>query len=166
MSDTDSTSATPKRARDIALNSIGAALSGLGSALTVRASEIGSVITKHPELSAGIAAGVGTLLYAWGVWTYSLLKRDTKRERVKDALEKGRLVCPCTETGEVMTYHHSNTYGSTISYWACPNCENCELVEPNGSVLISGETIFHPPMPGRVHRSLIRSADEHHRRYG
>lgn len=153
-----------KNGVNITLTGIGGVLSALGAGLALRASEIGEAITKHPGLAAAIAAGVWTILYGWAVWSYYLWKRDSKRERVKDALEKGRLVCPCTETGEVMTYHHSNTHGSTIAYWACPNCENCELVQPNGTVLLSQETVFRPKLPGRVHRSLLRSAEEERRR--
>lgn len=105
-----------------------------------------------------IGTAGGSLFLVWAAWTYQLWKRDSQREKVRDAEARGLPVCPCRYPGEIMTYHHSNTHGSTIAYWACPHCENCHLSEPAGTVPISHETAFRPPLPRRVHQFIVPSS--------
>jgi len=98
------------------------------------------------KLAAPIAAALGSFLVAWVSWTYLLWKRDTKRERITDALKKGRLICHCSEEGEIMTLHHELRNGDIEAY-TCPVCGHFEVVYPVGEVLIDETVEFQPTLP-------------------
>ncbi len=128
-----------------------------GLLLAVAATAVSWWATPTGELSlpmkplAPIATAFLAVLAAWASWTYSLHKRNSKRERIKEAHRLGRLICHCTESGEIMTQHHA--VGHSIEVYACPICTNVEIVAQRGDVLIAEDTEFQPRLPAtaRMH---------------
>ena len=108
-------------------------------------------LTLPTKLLAPLATAFVGILAAWASWTYSLHNRNSKRELIKDALSKGRLICHCTESGEIMIQHHA--VGHSIEAYACPVCTNVEIVAQRGDVLIAEDTEFQPRLPAtaRMH---------------
>ena len=100
---------------------MGGVLSAIGMAKLAQVSEIGLLITNHPKFTTGIAAGVGTMLYAWALWTYSLWKKDNKIERVRVARLDGRQVCDCSEIGEIMIQTRDDIVNLI---YKCPLCDS------------------------------------------
>ena len=108
------------------------------------------------KLLAPVATAFGALLLLWASWTYSLWKRDSKWERSKDARAQGRLMCDCTKSGEIMTQHHA--LGHSMDVYACPVCTNIEVVHPKGTVLISDDVQFRPPLPATARQHWFKES--------
>ena len=101
-------------------------------------------------------AGVG-ILGAWASWTYLLWVCDSKREVIKDAIAKGRLTCDCTKEGEIMLSQHCDT-NMELDVYTCHACGRLEVVSPAGSVLISEDTKFSPPLPATARQKWLQSS--------
>jgi len=60
----------------------------------------------------------GLCVFGWAYW-----KREQKREKIAFALTHGRIVCQCTETGEITTVDDviidGRTFGKVVK---CPVC--------------------------------------------
>jgi len=118
--------------------------------------ETGEILIPAKPLTAILSAS-GALILTWASWTYFLWKRDSKRERISDALRKGRLICHCTPDGEIMTQHHHEGT-SSIDAYACPACGNYEVVHPPGAVLIAEETAFKPNLPASARMKWLNDS--------
>lgn len=136
-------------------------MSAIGAVAVAHAVELGRLLQDHPTTTLSIAGAGGIILYAWGVWTFSLHKANSKRERIRDAISKGRLVCHCTESGEIMTQHHAPSFA--IDVYACPTCTNVEIVSPRGEVLIDEETEFKPPLPATARNQWLQQSNAQRR---
>ena len=112
------------------------------------------ILPASPTLA--IVTAFGALLLVWASWTYDLWKKDSKRNRVKEALAMKRKLCACTESGEIMIYHHGIMDG--IEVYSCPNCVRYDVIRPNGDVYIADDTQFVPPLPKKVHDEWLRKS--------
>lgn len=108
------------------------------------------------SLTLAIMTAFGALLLVWSSWTYNLWKKDSKRNRVKEAHAMRRRLCACTESGEIMTYHHGIM--DEIEVYSCPNCVRYDVIRPNGDVFIADDTKFAPPLPNKVYAEWIRKS--------
>lgn len=126
---------------------------GLGSVLAYLATPKGDLTLPLKVLAPLSTAFLG-VLGAWASWTYLLWKRDSKRERIKEAHGLGRRLCPCSESGEIMTLHNGVMDG--IEAYSCPNCVRYDVRRPNGEVFIADDTEFAPPLPKKVHAEWVR----------
>ena len=106
-----------------------------------------------------ICTAFGALILAWASWSYGIWVRDSKRQRVKDAHGLGRRLCACTESGEILTYHHDIAH--SIEVYSCPNCTRYDVRTPNGEVFIAEDMEFIPPLPKKVHDAwLTKSSNQ------
>jgi hypothetical protein len=105
------------------------------------------------KLLAPLAMAFLGVLAAWASWTYHLWKRDSKRERIKEAHRMGRRLCACSETGEIMTLHYATKH--SIEVYCCPRCTRFNVTYPNGDVLIADDTEFNPPLPKKAHGAWL-----------
>lgn len=117
------------------------------------ATPTGDVVIQIKTIAPTATAFMG-VLGSWAVWTYRLWRRDSVRERIRDAISKGRLICHCTESGEIMTQHYGVGHG--IELLACPRCENINITSPRGEVFIADETEFRPPLPRVAHERWLQ----------
>jgi hypothetical protein len=98
----------------------------------------------------------GALLLVWASWTYDLWKKDSKRNRIKEALAMKRRLCACTESGEIMTYHHGIMHD--VEVYSCPNCVRYDVMRPSGDVFIADDSEFAPSLPKKVHTEWLRKS--------
>ena len=111
----------PSNAKKYALRGLGAVLTTVGAGLAAHVVELGQLMQSYPSATTGIAAGVGAILYGWGLWTWELKRKLSKTEQIKEAREAGRPICDCTTTGEIMLL--TPRMGSADVY-RCPACGN------------------------------------------
>ena len=142
MSDSDNKSSTSSNAKNIALHGTGLLLSTLGAAAAAHAIDFGQLLQNHPTATMSIAGAGGTILYAWASWTYSLHKRDSKRELVRDARTQGRPICDCTPTGEIMLFREV-AERTDIQFYQCPHCKRHQYLR-YGDVTLAPDTKFVP----------------------
>jgi hypothetical protein len=98
---------TPKNAKNIALHGTGILLSTIAGMAIGQGLQIGQWLQSNPKTAMSIAGAVGTILYAWGLLTWHLLKKTSDlrlRERFEHdtasdmsieraGRDKGRKVC-------------------------------------------------------------------------
>lgn len=110
-----------------------------------------------------IVSAFGALLLVWIGLTYSLWRRDWKREVIKDAISKGRLTCDCTKEGEIMLSQHSTT-NMELDVYTCHACGRLEVVSPAGAVLICEDTKFSPPLPATARKKWLQESNAKRRK--
>ena len=116
-------------------------------------------LTLSLKVLAPLSTAFLGVLGTWASWTYLLWKRDSKRERIKEAYGMGRLICHCDETGEIMTLHHGVVV--PVEAYACPQCTRFELHNLTGVTCIAEDTVFAPPLPPKVRAEWV-SRSHHH----
>jgi hypothetical protein len=105
-----------------------------------------------------LLGALGSVLTAWGWWTVSLVSKDSKREKLKEAHRVGRRLCACTESGEILTLHHSVQAGVDIEVYACQVCARIDILRPVGEVSITVDTEFKPTLPKNAHLAWLRKS--------
>jgi hypothetical protein len=142
--------------------------------LTTLLSRIGGFLAVSAPMAAGLFANAKgelpiqmqlaipllgafvSVLVAWGWWTISLVRKDSKRGKIKEAHGVGRMLCACTESGEILTLHHS--INADILVYACPVCARIDILRPNGEVSITVDTEFKPTLPKNAHLAWLRKS--------
>ena len=151
MNDDLHTSAIPPLAKRVG----GLLVVAVATLITWRATPSGD-LTLPLKLLAPLSTAFLGVLAAWASWTYSLHKRDAKRARVKEAHGLGRKLCPCSESGEIMTLHHG--IGHHVEVYCCPRCTRFFVSNQNGDYYIADDSEFRPPLPKKAHEAwLIQS---------
>ena len=114
-----------------------------------------STLPARPIIA--LLSAAGPLVLVWAGWTYSLSRRDSKREVIKAAISNGRLTCDCTKEGEIMLSQHCDT-NMELDVYTCHACGRLEIVSPAGAVLISEDTKFSPPLPATARQKWLQSS--------
>jgi len=135
------------------LSQIGASLVVLAPMLISLIADTKGDLTVKAQTALPVLGALGSVFAAWGWWTISLVRKDSKRERIKEAVSMGRKMCACTKTGEIMTLHHAVEH--SIEVYCCSSCTRFNIVFPVGSVAIGDDTEFRPPLPENAHRAWL-----------
>ena len=77
--------------------------------------------------TTAIAGALVGILGVWVKWTYDLWKRDSKFEKVRAARTDGRLICDCSESGEIMLMAEQN---GSCNVFRCPKCRSVDMRKP------------------------------------
>jgi hypothetical protein len=95
-------------------------------------------VTLPAQLATDLVLATGGLIASVVMFAYSCWKRDQPHSRIEQARAQGRMICPCTEAGEVMVLHPQSQI--PVRVLRCPKCGD---MRSEGPYTVSSGVVTH-----------------------